>query len=54
MVPKTLRFDETDIQPVEKAAALEGIDFTSYCRRCIIMYTREHHPEVFPSPKPRK
>jgi hypothetical protein len=47
MVAKTIRFEDDDWPAIEKAAALEGIDPTSYMRRCVITYTREHHPDAF-------
>ena len=47
--PKSVRFDAEDRLIVEKAAKLEGLDASSYIRRCTMTYTREHHPELFQS-----
>jgi hypothetical protein len=52
MVQKAIRFDDDDYLAVEAAAKAEGLDISSYCRRCTLVYTREHHPEAFPDKKP--
>jgi hypothetical protein len=51
MVQKPIRFQEEDIRPLEESARLEGIDFTSYVRRCAVVHARENHPEVWPKPE---
>lgn len=47
MVQKAIRFEDDDYPAIERAAKAEGLDISSYCRRCTLMYTREHHKEVF-------
>lgn len=44
---KTIRFDDAIWDAIEKAAEAEGIDTSNYIRRCVTLYTREHHPELF-------
>jgi hypothetical protein len=51
--PISVRFEDVDLPAVKAAAALEGLDLASYCRRCTIMHTREAHPELF-TDKPLK
>lgn len=48
--PVSVRFEKSDLEAVREAARLEGIDPASYCRRCVILYTRDKHPGVFADP----
>jgi hypothetical protein len=45
--PKAVRFDKDDMEIVMKAAKKEGLAVSSYMRRVVMLYTREHHPELF-------
>ena len=44
---KNVRFDKDMFAKIEKAAQREGIDASNYIRRCTVLYTREHHPDLF-------
>ena len=55
MIQKPMRWEEPDAEAIQRAADLEGIDFTSYVRRCALTYTRQTHPQVFkPTKTPAK
>ena len=43
----SVRFSPEDRAIIEKAAKAEGLDTSAYIRRCAVLYTREHHPELF-------
>jgi uncharacterized protein (DUF1778 family) len=43
----SIRFDPDDKEAIERAAKLEGLNFSAYVRRAAVAYTREHHPETF-------
>lgn len=45
--PISVRFEDTDLPIVKAAASAEGLDTASYCRRCAILYTKEHHPDLY-------
>ena len=47
MKEKNVRWDDDDFAAIEKAAKLEGVDTSNYIRRCVLVQTREHHPELF-------
>jgi predicted DNA binding CopG/RHH family protein len=48
--PISVRFEDTDLVAIKAGAASEGLDLASYCRRCTVLYTREHHADFFPKP----
>jgi len=48
MKPRSVRFDKETDRLIEEAARAEGLEPAAYIRRCTILYTREHHPELFP------
>ena len=43
----TIRFSFDEYDRMKEAAKSEGLDISSYIRRCATLYTREHHPELF-------
>jgi predicted DNA binding CopG/RHH family protein len=43
----SIRFEKSDLMAVKDAARIEGLDFASYCRRCVVLHTRDRHPETF-------
>jgi uncharacterized protein (DUF1778 family) len=43
----SVRFAPEDKAIIIQAARLEGMEATAYIRRVAILYTREHHPELF-------
>jgi len=45
--PISIRFEDSEREAISMAAKLEGISMAAYVRRCAILYTREHHPELF-------
>jgi len=45
--PMSVRFDLDDKAVLRQAAKLEGLEPSPYVRRCTMVYTREHHPELF-------
>jgi len=47
MKPRSIRFDKETDKLIEEAAREEGLETAAYIRRCTILYTREHHPELF-------
>lgn len=47
MKPRSVRFEKDMDKLMEEAAKLEGLEVAAYIRRCAILYTREHHPELF-------
>lgn len=47
-IPIAVRPSEAEIEILKKAAELESIPaLAAYVRRAAVLYTREHHPELF-------
>ncbi len=43
----SVRFSPDDRVIIEKASRIEGLEPSAYIRRCAMVHTREHHPELF-------
>ena len=51
--PISVRFEKGDLDAITEAARLEGLNPAAYCRRCVVLYTRDRHPNAYPPDAPK-